>query len=196
MRISRPSVAQADKRRSGDVNMGKTVNEDLDERLYNIFWRKLQQAKYDLIYYSIHFNECVSISRRIKYAIIGTTTLATGAWMTWSNTNIVAKICPIVILALQVVSAISEKFPYESRKLELREMIAELEPLYLEMENDWRSIRNLEKANSKIQEAIQNYDTKQAEIKRHYFKEDSLPESDKIRLKADEKTEEYFKYFE
>lgn len=176
--------------------MGKTVNEDLDEQLYNIFWRKLQQAKYDLIYYSIHFNECVSISRRIKYAIIGTTTLATGAWMTWSNTSIVAKICPIVILTLQVVSAISEKFPYESRKLELREMIAELEPLYLEMENDWRSIRNLEKTNSKIQEAIQNYDTKQAEIKRHYFKEDSLPESDKIRLKADEKTEEYFKYFE
>ena len=116
--------------------------------------------------------------------------------MTWSNISIVAKICPIVILALQVVSAISEKFPYESRKLELREMIAELEPLYLEMENDWRSIRNLEKSNSKIQEAIQNYDTKQAEIKRHYFKEDSLPESDKIRLEADEKTEEYFKYFE
>lgn len=176
--------------------MRKTVNEDLDEQLYTIFWRKLQQAKYDLIYYSIHFNECGSISRRIKYAIIGTTTLATGAWMTWSNTNIVAKICPIVILALQVVSAISEKFPYESRKLELREMIAELEPLYFEMENDWRSIRNLEKSNSKIQEAIQNYDTKQTEIKRHYFKEDSLPESDKIRLKADEKTEEYFKYFE
>ena len=64
------------------------------------------------------------------------------------------------------------------------------------MENDWRSIRNLEKSNSKIQEAIQNYDMKQEEIKRHYFKEDSLPESDKIRLKADEKTEEYFKYFE
>ena len=176
--------------------MRKTVNKDLDEQLYDIFWRKLQQAKYDLIYYSIHFNKCISISRRIKYAIIGTTTLATGAWMTWSNTNIVAKICPIVILALQVVSAISEKVPYESRKLELREMIAELEPLYFEMENDWRSIRNLEKSNSKIQEAIQNYDTKQAEIKRHYFKEDSLPESDKIRLKADEKTEEYFKYFE
>ena len=130
--------------------MGKTVNEDLDERLYNIFWRKLQQAKYDLIYYSIHFNERVSISRRIKYAIIGTTTLATGAWMTWSNTNIVAKICPIVILALQVVSAISEKFPYESRKLELREMIAELEPLYIEMENDWRSIRNLEQNKRKL----------------------------------------------
>lgn len=176
--------------------MEKTVNEDLDEQLYNTFWRKLQQAKYDLIYYGIHFDRCVSISRKIKYTIIGTTTLATGAWMTWSNIGIVAKICPIVILVLQVVSAISEKFPYESRKLELREMIAELEPLYLEMENDWRSIRNLEKSNSNIQDAIQNYDTKQAEIKRHFLKEDSLPESDKIRQRADEKTEEYFKYFE
>lgn len=174
----------------------KTVNETLDEQLYNTFWLKLQQSKYDLIYYSLHFNGCISISRRIKYAIIGITALATGAWMTWSNIDIIGTICAIVILASQVVSAISEKFPYESRKLELREMIAELEPLYFEMENDWRSIRSLKKSNFKIQEAIQKYDTKQAEIKRHYFKDDSLPESNKLRLQADEKTEEYFKYFE
>lgn len=101
-----------------------------------------------------------------------------------------------IILAAQVVSAISEKFPYESRKLELREMIAELEPVYLEMENDWRSIQNLKMSNRKIQETIQKYDKKQVEIKRHYFKDDSLPELDKLRLQADEKTEEYFKYFE
>ena len=75
-------------------------------------------------------------------------------------------------------------------------MITELEPLYVEMENDWRSIRNLKKSNDMILEAIQKYDTKQAEIKRHYLKEDSLPETEKIRLQADEKTEEYFKYFE
>lgn len=176
--------------------MEKTANEALDEHLYNTFWLKLQQAKYDLIYYGIHFNECISISRRIKYAIIGATSVATGAWMTWSDIDIVTNICGLFILASQVVSAISEKFPYESRKLELREMITELEPLYVEMENDWRSIRNLKKSNDMILEAIQKYDTKQAEIKRHYLKEDSLPETEKIRLQADEKTEEYFKYFE
>lgn len=174
--------------------MKMAVNDELDEQLYSTFWKKLQQSKYDLIYYGLHFNSCVKISRRIKYAIIGITSLATGAWMTWSAITIVGTICAIVILASQVVSAISEKFPYESRKLELREMLAELEPLYLEMENDWRSIQNLKMSNSKIQEAIQKYDKKQAEIKRHYFKDDALPEREKIRTKADDLTEEYFKY--
>ena len=176
--------------------MGKTVNEALDMQLYNTFWRKLQQSKFDLIYYGLHFDGCVKISRRIKYAIIGITTLATGAWMTWGSIAMVGMICAIIILASQVVSAVSEKFPYESRKLELREMLAELEPVYLEIENDWRSIQNLKMSNQKIQETIQKYDKKQAEIKRHYFKDDSLPDIDTLRLQADEKTEEYFKYFE
>ena len=116
--------------------------------------------------------------------------------MTWNDIAAVGTICAIIIVAAQVVSAISEKFPYESRKLELRELIAELEPVYLEMENDWRSVQNLKMSNSKIQETIQGYDKKQAEIKRHYFKDDSLPESEKLRLQADERTEEYFEYFE
>ena len=176
--------------------MGKTLNEDLDIRLYDTFWRKLQQSKFDLIYYGLHFNSCVKISRRIKYAIIGITTLSTVAWMTWNDVAAVGTICAIIIGVAQVVSAISEKFPYESRKLELRELINELEPVYLIMENDWRTIQNLKMSNAKIQESIQEYDKKQVEIKRHYFKDDSLPESEKLRAQADEKTEEYFKYFE
>ena len=115
--------------------------------------------------------------------------------MTWSTIPVVGTICAITILVSQVISAISEKFPYESRKLELREMLDELEPLYLKMEDDWRSIQNLKMLNNKIQEAIQKYDRKQAEIKRHYFKDDALPEREKIRTQADDLTEEYFKYF-
>lgn len=172
-----------------------TVNEKLDEQLYNTFWKKIQQSKFELNYYGLHFNSCVDISRWIKYIIIGTTTLATGTWMTWSTIPTVGTICAIIILVSQVISAISEKFPYESRKLELREMLNELEPLYLEMEDDWRSIQNLKMSNNTIQETIQKYDRNQAEIKRHYFKDDALPEQEKIRSKADELTEEYFKYF-
>jgi len=175
--------------------MRSAKTEELDVQLYNTFWLKLQQSKFDLIYYGLHFNSCAKISRWIKYVIIGITSLATGAWMAWDGLPIVKTTCAIIILASQVISAISEKFPYESRKLELRELIAELEPLYLEMENDWRSIQNLKMPNSKIQETIQHYDKKQAEIKRHYFKDDSLPEPDKFRLLANEKTEEYFNYF-
>ena len=113
--------------------MGIAVDEELDEQLYSTFWKKLQQSKYDLIYYGLHFNICVTINRSIKYAIIGITSLATSVWMAWNNVARVGPICAIIILAAQVLSAISEKFPYESRKLELRELVSELEPVYLEM---------------------------------------------------------------
>ena len=175
--------------------MGKVVNEELNEQLYSTFWRKLQQSKFDLIYYDVHFKKCTTISRWIKYAIIAVTSLATGAWMNWNSIAAIGNICAVVILAAQVVSAISEKFPYESRRIELREMIDELESVYFEMENDWRTIQSLKMSNSKIQEAIKEYDNEQAKIKRHYFKEDSLPESERLRLQADIKTEEYFNYF-
>lgn len=175
--------------------MAKGQKEELDEKLYAAFWSKLQQSKFDIIYYSAHFNRSTVVARVIKYAVIGATSLVTGAWMTWNHLPAVSTACGIAILVLQAVSAVSEWFPYESRKLELREMLAELEPLYLEMENDWRSIYGLKMTNTQIQEAIQRYDQRQAEIKRHYFKDDALPENEKLRIKADEQTEEYFKYF-
>lgn len=175
--------------------MAKGQNDDLDEKLYAAFWSKLQQAKFDIVYYSLHFNRYVVVSRVIRYMIIGATSLATGTWMTWNGIPIIRKICSIAILILQAISAVSEWFPYESRKTELSEMLAELEPLYINMENDWRSIYGLKMSNPKIQEAIQSYDKRQADIKRHYFKNDALPEIEKLRIKADEKTEEYFKFF-
>lgn len=175
--------------------MSKVQNDSLDEQLYKAFWYKLQQTKFDIIYYSEYFNRYTKISRIIKYIIAGATVLSTGVWMNWGSVPAIANICSIVILALQVVSAMSEHFPYESRTLELRDMLAELNPLYLEMENDWRTIWGLKMSNPKIQEAIHRYELRQEEIKCHYFKTDALPDNEKIRTNADEKTEEYFKYF-
>lgn len=174
--------------------MIKKQNEALDETLYAIFGRKLQQSKFDIFYYSAHFNRYTIIAKRIKYLIIGLTSLATGIWMSWQDISVVGTTCSITILLLQATAAVSEHFPFESRKTELRDMLTELEPLYLKMENDWRSIYALKVSNAQIQELIQFYDQKQSEIKRHYFKDDTLPECEKVRNVADKQTEEYFKY--
>ena len=175
--------------------MEETKNETIDDTLYNGFWSKLQQFKFDIIYYNVHFNACVRITRTIKYVIVGLTALATGAWMSWNDISVVSITCAIVILILQGVSAISEWFPFEKRKNELRELTAELEPLYLEMESDWRKINCYEVNDDYVLEALNIYAQKQADIKRHYFKDDALPESEKYHAKADDLTEEYFKYF-
>lgn len=167
----------------------------IDTTLYNAYWSKLQQFKFDLIYYDVHFESCIKMGRAIKYVIIGFTSLATGAWMAWDNISAIKVICAIVIWLLQGVSAISESFPFDKRKLELRELSTELEPVYIQMESDWRKIQRMQLENDEIQELIESYAQKQAEIIKHYFKDDALPIKEKLHAKADVLTEEYFKNF-
>ena len=168
---------------------------NIDECLYNAFWSKLEQAKFDIVYFNIHFNRCIKVSRVLKYLIVGVTALATGAWITWSNVSFVGTICAILIWFFQAISAIAEWFPYEKRKVELHDMVKELEPLYIEMENEWRNVQSGKISNKQVQERLVYYETKQMEIKNHYFKNDALPEREGIRKKADDLTEEYFKFF-
>lgn len=168
---------------------------EVDETLYNAFWSRMQQLRFDIFYYDEHFKSCILISRIIKYSIVAVTSLATGAWMSWNYIPAICIICGVIILLLQAFSAISEWLPFEKRKLELRELSAELDSLYIEMESDWRKIQALEIPNDEIRTLIQNYALRQADISKHYFKDDALPLKEKIRTKADNLTEEYFKYF-
>lgn len=176
--------------------MLKTQKEaKIEMTLYNAFWGKMQQFKFDIFYYDEHFKRCVSISRIIKYSIAAVTSLATGAWMNWNHITAIGITCGVIILLLQTFSAILEWMPFEKRKLELRELSAELESLYIEMETDWRKVQALELTNAEIRTLIHNYSSRQAEISKHYFKDDALPLKENIRTKADDLTEEYFRNF-
>lgn len=168
---------------------------EVDETLYNAFWSRMQQLRFDIFYYDEHFKSCILISRIIKYSIVAVTSLATGAWMNWNHIPVICIICGVIILLLQAFSAILEWLPFEKRKLELRELSTELDPLYIEMESNWRKIQALEVPNEEIRDLIQNYALRQADISKHYFKDDALPLKEKIRAKADDLTEEYFKNF-
>lgn len=167
----------------------------VDETLYNAFWNKLQQFKFDLYYYDEHFKRCIFISRTIKYSIIVATALATGAWMSWNSITGICVTCAIAIWLLQAISAVLEWLPFEKRKLELRELSIELEPLYIDMEADWRRVQALEVTNEDVRVLIQSYALKQANISKHYFKDDALPQIEKLWANADDLTEEYFKHF-
>lgn len=156
------------------------------------YWIKLQQFKFDLIYYSLHFSDCTSKLRSIKYISTVGTIVATFIWRKWSNVDCVDIVCMILIFLLQILSAVSEQFPYEKRRQELREMCNELAPLYIKMESDWRWIANGKYNIAEIEKLIKQYETRQSNIKKHYFKEDTLPEKKRIENNANIKTKEYF----
>ncbi len=172
-----------------------TKTEKIDKTLYSAFWSKLQQLKFDVNYYDVHFKHCVKTSRIIKYVVAVVTSLATGAWMNWNDISFIGVSCAVIIWLLQAFSAFSEWLPFEKRKSELRELSAELGVLYIEMEADWRKIQSLETTNEEIRDLLPEYALRQADISKHYFKDDALPIKEKLRTKADELTEDYFRYF-
>ncbi len=169
------------------------TNENL--KIQQVYWNKMYQFKFDLIYYSLYFNLCVSIMRLIKYISVGLTVLVTGIWMNWYYIQSVSVSCAIVILIIQAFNALSELFPFDNRKLEIREMSNELDNVYLQMEADWLKISDGELTITEITSLIQTYAKKRADIEKHYFKNDSLPYNKRIDNHANDKVESYFKNF-
>ena len=156
------------------------------------YWNRLTQLKFDLNYYSYEFKHCVRCQRWIKGAFLLLTALFTGAWTTWGDIESVKWVCSIAIFILQAVNSISEIFPYETRKEELREMSSLLEPIYDDMETDWFRVSAGELDDDEITDKIRTYSREIMNIKRHYFKDDAIPDNKKIKAKAKEEADTYF----
>lgn len=159
------------------------------------FWSDLQQFRFDLFYYCNHYKRCITILRWIKYIVVGVTSASTLVWMNWSSTSPIPIICSIIILLLQVFNAVSDLFPFNQRKDELRDLTNDLDPLYIEMESTWRKIVEGELTLSKINKSIDDFANKRLQIERNYLKNDFLKEQKKIVEKTEKQTQEYFDTF-
>lgn len=166
-----------------------------DARSQRNFWYKLEQFKFELLYYDAHFGRCVKIPRRMRFSISIATALAAGAWMSWYNIVWVNTVCLIIVLLLQAMNAVIELMPFEKRKSDIRELANELLPLYNKMERDWASIANGDLTNDEIEDMSFSYAHRHEEIRRHYFKDDSLPPLKTCKKKAKEEADAYFKNF-
>jgi len=150
-------------------------NREVDFFSHKHFWAKLGQFKFDLVLYSLHFSDCVSILRWSRIGTAVLTALAAGAWMQWKDISYVNTICPAIILILQALNAGVEFLPYDNRKQELRELIDLLEPIYNEMERDWVSIVRGELTIEQIDGKIYNYQNRRTEIVKNFLKNDAIP---------------------
>lgn len=162
------------------------------EAIKEYYWSKLCQFKFDLEYYGLHFNRCVSSIRIRKVLFAIGTAIFAGAWMEWNDVKWINKICPIAVFILQVLSAIVEFLPHDNRQIEIREMVDLLEPVYRNMETDWVSITVGEYTIEEIKDKTNSYQTKIDDIKSKFFRDDFLPQSKKISEKALSETNKYF----
>lgn len=157
------------------------------------FWNRMQYLKYDIIYFTLHFNRCVKISKAIKYVITAMTAISFGLLMGFSSNGKVVLFCGIIGIVLQILNALSDQLPFEARKNELRELSNHLDALYNDMESDWLKIANGEIYYEEIGNKIKFYISRNTEIQSNYLKNDFLPEKARMKKLADEKLEEYFK---
>lgn len=164
---------------------------EVDFRPQQYYWSKLGQLKFDLILYGKHFASCVFWLRVIRIGTVILTTTATGAWMGWNDVPWIQVVSPIAIFILQIINASAELMPFESRKLELRELIDSLEPLYDNMEYDWQRIAQGHLTSEEIEEKSFSYQTRRTELGKYYFKDDSLPEKSRLIRKAKVETDTY-----
>ena len=159
------------------------------------FWNKMCTLKRDILLYEAFFSRSVLIARLIRVGTAILTALATGIWMNWNDVSWISQVCSIVIVFLPAICAGAELLPYESRKLDLREAIALLNPVYLEMESVWHSISRSEIVGKQIDDQTQVFQNRINEIKNGFLKHDSLPRNEKIENKANTEADEYLKNF-
>lgn len=173
--------------------MTALTQEEVEFRPQQHYWSKLGQLKFDLILYGKHFASCVFWLRFIRIGTAVLTAAATGAWMGWSDIAWIKVLCPIAIFVLQIINAGTELLPFESRKLELRELIDALEPLYDQMEYDWQMIALGHLTAEEIEQKTFEYQSRRTELGKHYFKNDALPENPKLTQKAKAEADTYLK---
>ena len=156
------------------------------------FWSKMSRLKYDICYYDFYFAHCVFISRILTAITGGGTSIATLLWMEWNGIPAFAKVCPYVILGLQVMSVFKEHFPHDGRKKELRELLDELLPIYENMEADWQMIALGHYTEQEVIGKATTYAQEIEKIRKHYFKEDALPVKPKLIERADAEVKQYY----
>ncbi|MBO4714701.1 MAG: hypothetical protein J5672_01220 [Verrucomicrobia bacterium] len=171
--------------------MKKSKNCFNNYKIQNTFWLKLQQFKFDLIYYNLHFERCMFIIKVMNYSLllICVTALIKN-WSTW-----LTKLCTLISLLTFYFGGISKLLPYEKRKEEIIKMTNGLDPLYVKMEADWRKISNGEMTLIEIEKKLAYYEKQQLKIKNKYFNDDVLPYRTKLEEKASKLTDEYFQIF-
>ena len=145
--------------------------------------------KFNLCYYSRHYNSCILINRCITIILA---VFSSGAMATWIVEEKIGFFCGLIIVLMQVLSVVNEFLPYKKRIQDLSEMITKLSSIYDDMESKWFTVASGEIENKEINELLYSYKKKWSNTTNKYLVVDSLPENEKIVSKANEDKEKYF----
>lgn len=153
-----------------------------------LYWNKMTQMKFHLIYIGYHYRRNICIERviNILLAIVSTGSLG-GLFLTSFQ-----KTWAIILVLTQVLTAAKPYLPYSTRITELDKEITSLGIIYSEVERKWRDVFSGKYDDNEVNEIIYDYVKKWDAIVAENLKGDSLPRKKKFIEQANEENHLYF----
>ena len=153
------------------------------------YWYLMYQKKKQVFYLDYYLAEYVFIKRVLKaILVLG----SSGALATWAYSGKHPLICGAIIAFSQVISTVYEILPYKRRITDMSSLKAAWDSVYLLIESDYFYVDSDQRSDEEINDLIKKYNETWNSIDDKYFKDDALPELNRISKKANIKTKNYF----
>ena len=114
--------------------------------------------------------------------------MSIAGWAIWQEHSFV---WGLIIAGSQVVTAIKRFFPYATRINQLQGVVAELEILFVQMENDWYGVSEGSLSEQSIHRLNSDFRAKKPDIIRKYISKTTLPDQQSLREKAEFLAKQY-----
>lgn len=153
------------------------------------YWNMMTDKKFHIVYLGLHYGKCVKIERWLNIVLAVISTGSLGALLFTDE----AQKALIIILALaQIVTAAKPYLPFQSRMNEIDKGLVALNLIYNDIEKEWNSIFNGEYDEHTINQLYYDLSKRWEKADAEILKNDSLPQKEKLILKADKEKNHYF----
>lgn len=154
------------------------------------YWRYMVQVKAWTYYLDLYQEDSYKWDRIINIfsAVVSSTSIA--AWAIWQEFSFVWS---IIIAVSQVLNAIKSFLPYNTRQKAAMSFLEDLKVLYNKIEYNWFKVSDGELTEEEINELLFSFKNEYTNTENKNLKEGNLPDNEKLRKIADQKTDYYFK---
>lgn len=153
------------------------------------YWNYLVQTKASVYYLDICAETTYKSERNINVFCAIASSASIAAWATWTE---LAYVWGFIIATSQVLTAAKEFFPYAKRLQMLKQFVAEMKIIYINMEQDWFPVAEGKLSEKEIHSLLFMYKKKVLDLESAYLSEQILVEKIEFAKEADRRCNDYF----
>lgn len=154
-----------------------------------MYWDDLVQLRFQLLYIETYSDASYKKDNAINIILAIASSSSIGAWVIWKEAAIV---WGAIIAISQVINAVKDYLPYNSRKKYLNQLHSELAELLNEYEYKWLDVAEGELTARQINDLLFSLRKKKQKVHKKYLVSNHLPRCKKYMELADNRLKEYY----